>query len=52
MKKCYTTIDTIIELLPVKLLAELCGIHRSYCYQLLKEGKTKVEIFKIYCEIT
>lgn len=50
MRKCYTTVDTIVNLLPVSALADLCGICRSYCYKLLEEN-TKVEIFKKYCEI-
>ena len=50
MKKCYTTVDAIINLLPVKTLANLCGIHRSYCYKLLKKN-TKLDVFKMYCEI-
>ena len=50
MKKCYTTVEVIINLLPVKTLADLCGISKQYCHRLLKE-KSKLEVFKMYCEI-
>ena len=50
MKKCYTTVEDIIKLLPVQTLADLCGISKQYCHKLLKE-KSKLDVFKMYCEI-
>ena len=50
MKKCNTSVEDIINMLPVQTLADLCGIHRSYCYKLLKSN-SKLDIFKMYCEI-
>ena len=49
-KTCYVSIDNIIKKLSVSALADLCGISRQYCYQLLRQY-TKVQVFKMYCKL-
>ncbi|MBP5426707.1 MAG: hypothetical protein J6Y29_02245 [Clostridiales bacterium] len=48
MKKCKVDFYTIVGLLPVTTLAELCGISKQYCHKLLKTN-SKQDIFKKYC---